>query len=113
MKKEIILQGMGWGHMPEFMIVDELRSGRLLSIAGMNLRGGAGRIVAARRRDTPHGPVAKRLWDFIGEQAPALARIIEKRDFEPCEPDRSLFHQKAKLETENARSKNMTSLAGQ
>jgi DNA-binding transcriptional LysR family regulator len=78
MKREIILQGMGWGHMPSFMIAEELRSGRLLSIAGKHLRGGAGEIVAARRRDRPHGPVADRLWQFISEQAPALSTAMGK-----------------------------------
>jgi DNA-binding transcriptional LysR family regulator len=76
MKKELILQGMGWGHMPTFLIADELRRGRLLSIAGKHLKGGSGILVAARRRDTPHGPIAQRLWQFIAEQAPALAAQI-------------------------------------
>jgi DNA-binding transcriptional LysR family regulator len=79
MKKEIILQGMGWGHMPNFMIAEELRDGRLLSIAGRHLRGGVGEIVAARRRDRPRGPVANRLWEFIDEQAPALQAAMERR----------------------------------
>ncbi len=79
MKKEIILQGMGWGHMPGFMIADELRDGRLLSIAGKHLRGGGGEIVAARRRDAPHGPVANRLWSFIAAQAPALSSTVKRR----------------------------------
>ncbi len=80
MKKEIILQGMGWGHMPSFMIAEELRDGRLLSIAGKHLRGGAGEIVAARRRDRPHGPVADKLWQFIGQQASALRASVRKRE---------------------------------
>jgi DNA-binding transcriptional LysR family regulator len=84
MKKEIILQGMGWGHMPSFMIVDELRDGRLLSIAGKHLRGGDGEIVAARRRDRPHGTIANRLWRFIEEQAPALHAVMAKRDVYPA-----------------------------
>jgi DNA-binding transcriptional LysR family regulator len=79
MKKEIILQGMGWGHMPVFLIADELRERRLISIAGKYLRGGSGEIVAARRRHRPHGPVAKRLWDFIEEEAPALKAAMKKR----------------------------------
>jgi DNA-binding transcriptional LysR family regulator len=70
---------MGWGHMPGFMIVDELRDGRLLSIAGKHLRGGGGEIVAARRRDAPHGPVANRLWSFVAAQAPALSSTIKRR----------------------------------
>jgi DNA-binding transcriptional LysR family regulator len=77
MKKQTILQGMGWGHMPNFLIADELRDGRLLSIAGRHLRGGAGEIVAARRRDKPHGPVATRLWRYIEDQAPALKAAVD------------------------------------
>ena len=80
-KKEIILQGMGWGHMPTFMIAEELRDGRLLSIAGKHLRGGVGKVVAARRRDRPHGPVANRLWHFVRQQAPGLRASIRKRDW--------------------------------
>jgi DNA-binding transcriptional LysR family regulator len=81
MKKEIILQGMGWGHMPTYLIADELRDGRLLSIAGKHLRGGAGEIVAARRRDRPHGPIGNGLWHFISEAAPALRASVKKRDW--------------------------------
>jgi DNA-binding transcriptional LysR family regulator len=80
MKKEIILQGMGWGHMPTLHIIEELRDGRLLSIAGRHLRGGDGEIVAARRRDRPHGPIANRLWRFIEEQGPALQAAMKERD---------------------------------
>ncbi|HEV2502870.1 MAG TPA: LysR family transcriptional regulator [Mesorhizobium sp.] len=65
MKKEIILRGMAWGHLPRFMIEDELRSGRLLSIAGEHFPGVEIDLVAARRRDRPHGPVAARLWEHI------------------------------------------------
>lgn len=72
MKKDIILHGMGWGHMPRFLIEDELRDGRLLSIAGRYLPGRAEQLVAARRRDSAQGPVAKRLWDYLQAQAPAF-----------------------------------------
>ena len=68
MKKELILQGMGWGHLPRYLIEDELASGKLLSIAGEYFKGGQVELVAARRRDAPHGPIANRLWQFIGEQ---------------------------------------------
>lgn len=74
MKKEVILQGMGWGHMPAFLVARELRDGRLLSIAGRHFPGNTVPITAARRSDVPHGPVANRLWRFIEEQAPALGR---------------------------------------
>jgi DNA-binding transcriptional LysR family regulator len=74
MKKEVILQGMGWGHMPSFLVSQELRQRRLLSIAGRHFPGGEAKIVAARRRDVPHGPVANRLWAFIEAQVPAIGK---------------------------------------
>ncbi|MEI2453528.1 LysR family transcriptional regulator [Lysobacter firmicutimachus] len=70
MKKEIVLQGLGWGHLPRFLIEDELADGRLLSIAGRYLPGRREELVAARRNDRPHGPVATRLWRYLAEQAP-------------------------------------------
>jgi DNA-binding transcriptional LysR family regulator len=73
MKKELILQGMGWGHMPDHLVADELRSGQLLSIAGRYFLGVQGDMVAARLRNVPHGPIAERLWQFIASQAPILA----------------------------------------
>ena len=76
MKKEIILQRMGWGHMPEFLIAAELGDGRLASIAGRHLAGGRAEIVAARRRNHPHGPIAQRLWSYVAEQAPTLRRTF-------------------------------------
>lgn len=69
MKREIILRGMAWGHLPHFMIADDLRDGRLLSIAGEHFPGVTTELVAARRRDRPHGPVAERLWEHIKTHA--------------------------------------------
>lgn len=80
-KKELILHGMAWGHLPRFMIESELRDGRLLSIAGRHFPGVTEDLVAARRRDRPHGPIAGRLWDFLAGNAPvlrpALGRVPE------------------------------------
>jgi DNA-binding transcriptional LysR family regulator len=72
MKKELILQGMGWGHLPRYLIEQELKDGRLLPISGAHFKGGQAELVAARRRDAPHGPVAARLWQFIADQAAEL-----------------------------------------
>jgi DNA-binding transcriptional LysR family regulator len=72
MKKELIMQAMGWGHMPSFMVEDELAAGRLKSIAGRYFRGRKVALVAARRRDRARGPVAERLWRYIAEEAPIL-----------------------------------------
>ncbi len=75
MKRELILQGMGWGHMPKFLIEQDLRKKRLLDISGKHLRGGMAEIVAARRREAPFGPIASRLWRYIGEQANAFVDL--------------------------------------
>ena len=72
MKKELILHGMAWGHLPRFLIDAELREGTLLSIAGRHFPGMVQELAVARRRDQPHGPVANRLWDFLGDHAPLL-----------------------------------------
>jgi DNA-binding transcriptional LysR family regulator len=77
MKKEIILQGMGWGHLPRFLIEGELQNGQLRSIAGQCMPGRVEELVAARRRDRPQGPVANRLWDYINEQAPTIRAAVE------------------------------------
>jgi DNA-binding transcriptional LysR family regulator len=74
MKKELILQRMGWGHMPDFLIAEELRDGRLLALTGRHFAGGRAEIVAARQRSHPHGPIAQRLWRYVAEQAPAMNR---------------------------------------
>jgi DNA-binding transcriptional LysR family regulator len=75
-KREIILQGMGWGHMPTFLIADDLKSGRLLSIAGRHFKSDEVPLVAARRRDRPHGPIAEKLWQFVAQRAKALSRAV-------------------------------------
>jgi DNA-binding transcriptional LysR family regulator len=69
MKKELILQGMAWGHLPAFLIEDELRDGRLLSIAGRHFPGIVEDLVVARRADRPHGPIATQLWGYLQKEA--------------------------------------------
>lgn len=77
MKKEIILQGMGWGHMPDFMIEQDIHNGRLLPIIGRHMRGGSVELVAARKRNAPHGPVAQHLWQYIEGQTQAEKSMAE------------------------------------
>jgi DNA-binding transcriptional LysR family regulator len=69
MKKEIILQGLGWGHLPRFLIENELQEGKLRSIAGRYLTGATEEVVAARRHDRAHGPIAERLWRYLRQEA--------------------------------------------
>src|SRR5258708_40079987 len=65
MKKEVILQGLGWGHMPDYMVAEELDDGRLVSFANRYFRGSVIKLVAARKVGKPHGPIASKLWDSL------------------------------------------------
>jgi DNA-binding transcriptional LysR family regulator len=65
MKKELILHRMGWGHLPDFMIEEELRTGALLSLQGRQLPGRVEKLAAVRRRDQLHGPIANALWQYL------------------------------------------------
>lgn len=76
MKKDLIAHGLAWGHMPHFLVAEELADGRLLSIAGRHLPGRGERLAAARRSDRAHGPVAERLWTFLQAQAPQLRAAL-------------------------------------
>ncbi|HHJ36036.1 MAG TPA: LysR family transcriptional regulator [Gammaproteobacteria bacterium] len=61
-KKEIIMQRMAWGHMPLFMIKDELDEGTLISIQGKFIKGHNLDIVVARLHKAEHGTMSERLW---------------------------------------------------
>ena len=61
-KKEVILQGMAWGHMPFFLIENELKQGKLLSIEGKYIKGITREIVIARLSANTKGMMAERLW---------------------------------------------------
>lgn len=81
MKQALILQGMAWGYLPEFMAQQALREGRLLSLEGRHYQRLAMDVVAARLRQREHGPVATRLWHFL------LAEAETGRAFRSSPPD--------------------------
>lgn len=76
-KHALIVNGLGWGHMPEHVVRDDLRAGRLVALE-LEAWGSAAlrrSLVLVRRRDVVMGPVAR--W--------AQARLGElcRRDVEP------------------------------
>jgi DNA-binding transcriptional LysR family regulator len=79
MKKEILIQGMGWGHVPSFMIDQEIASGKLVCLEGKHLRGNTVDLVAARLRARPAGPVATKLWAHILASSQALHQAVDLR----------------------------------
>jgi DNA-binding transcriptional LysR family regulator len=62
-KREVIVQGMAWGHMPQFLIEQELTTGKLVSIAGKHMKGVTREIVIARLAAPEKGIMAERLWN--------------------------------------------------
>jgi DNA-binding transcriptional LysR family regulator len=68
-KKEVILRGLAWGHLPRYLVEKDLRAGRLVSLAGRHLPGSVEELVVARRADVPHGPVAEALWQHLALDA--------------------------------------------
>ena len=68
-KKELILNAMGWGHMPLHLIEKDLRAGRLISLEGRHFKRSKLDIVVARRRGRPIGGVAQALWASFAELA--------------------------------------------
>ncbi|NPT56895.1 LysR family transcriptional regulator [Paraburkholderia sp. 5N] len=68
MKRELIVQGLAWGHMPYHLVARDLEEHRLVSLEGRHLHGATLKHYAARLRDATHGPVAQRLWIQLLEQ---------------------------------------------
>jgi DNA-binding transcriptional LysR family regulator len=64
-KREIILQGMGWGHMPDFLVHEDIDQGRLVLITGAHIKAKTIQLKAIRRADIPHGPMAQKLWEAL------------------------------------------------
>ena len=65
MKREVIVQGLAWGHLPAHLVEADLAARRLLSLEGDHLGGATLPHYAIRRRDVAHGPVAERLWSQL------------------------------------------------
>ena len=69
MKREVIVQGLGWGHLPDYLIADDLSSGRLIAFTNQYFKGSTVQLVAARKVGKPHGPIASKLWEALRAQS--------------------------------------------
>lgn len=67
-KKALILQGLGWGNLPEYLIEEELNNGDLLELTLPDLDQTTAQLQIVRRRHQPHGPVATFLWNGLLSQ---------------------------------------------
>ena len=64
-KKEIIMNGMGWGGLPEYMVRQELASGELarLYVSGFDIR--HSQLFLIRRLDKAVGVVSHSIWNAL------------------------------------------------
>jgi len=67
-KKQIILQDMGWGSLPEHFMADELKQGLLVPIEVQGLKPVVDiPIHVVRQASEAGGPVAQRLWQLFND----------------------------------------------
>ncbi len=57
-KHALLLDGIGWGHMPLPLVAQDLKKGRLVRLKLPDVKGGAYRFFGIYRADTPLGPAA-------------------------------------------------------
>lgn len=67
-KKQLIIDGMGWGGLPEHVVADELSSGTLVTLQVREFETRSLQLHLGRRRHGSHGPVAQRLWEILADQ---------------------------------------------
>lgn len=62
--KNMLVEGLGWGHIAEFMIKEELESGSLVKIETNEIETDiTGEIRLIKRQETALGPVASMIWN--------------------------------------------------
>lgn len=64
-KREVIKNGLGWGHMPLFLVESDLNEKKLLSLKNDNIKNYELDIVIARRSDGSAGKIANKLWQTL------------------------------------------------
>lgn len=63
-RKDIILEGLGWGTLPDFNIKYELKDNKIKPLKIKNyFHSGKSQICVIRRANELHGPVAQHLWE--------------------------------------------------
>jgi DNA-binding transcriptional LysR family regulator len=62
--KHLLIGGLGWGHVPEHLVQQELHSGTLIALHPQDIEHSIdGEIRLVRRVNTTLGPVASMIWD--------------------------------------------------
>lgn len=67
-KKELIIQGLGWGGLPQGIIKAEIASKKLVPIKTPLIKDREIEIYMVRNASKPMGPVLKELWEAVEEE---------------------------------------------
>lgn len=70
-KLQIIEAGMGWGGLPEHLVVDALRRGDLVALTIQEFETESLELLTIRRRGRAPGPVAQALWAALRSDSSA------------------------------------------
>ena len=67
--KNMLVEGLGWGYIPEFMVAEELKSGRLVKLKLKELEYTiTGEIRLIKRQECTLGPVSTMIWnEFVNK----------------------------------------------
>ena len=79
MKRHVVLQGLAWGMLPEKLVVDDLREGRLVQLGQGVFRMASANLIAARLAGKPHSPAARRLWAALQQSRTPINLPIRLR----------------------------------
>lgn len=67
-KKELITNSFGWGHLEESSIQKELKAGKLVELKSKSLKSQKLPLYLLRTKSMPFGPAAKDLWNFLDQE---------------------------------------------
>lgn len=69
MKRRLLVEGLGWGHMPLEWVQTDLEQGRLVQL-NLETPVSQPRIVLVRKQDHALGPAGRSLWQDLAHQHP-------------------------------------------
>lgn len=77
MKRELVLQGLAWGMLPEPLVEADLRAGRLVLLGQGVFHIGSANLIAVRKAGRRHGSAATRLWSALQQLRPKLGLVMQ------------------------------------
>lgn len=61
-KKNLIQSGLGWGRLPDYLVQNEIDSGKLIKLNYPHIQHKTVTLSIMRKKDDEHGPIAQQFW---------------------------------------------------